>query len=449
MDMDDARLLPRAFDPRRPLRRAAVRRASGPPASTAGRSARRARRSRENVTLLPHRRGGPGGGLPALPALPAGNLARPRRLARHLQHRLPRARPDRGRRAGRGGRRGPGRPAGRRRAAAAAAVPPAPRRLADRRGPDPAGAAGQAADPRDPAADGRGGAGVGLRQRAPLQRDVPAAVRPPAGALRRIRDADEARQPARCRCVCPTARPTTGTRSWRSWRRAPSPASRWSADDIYARTIAIGDDHGVISVAPADRDRISVTVRFPDMAALPAIIARVRRVFDLAADPDAIGAHLSLDPALAPLVAARPGLRVPGAWDGFELAVRAILGQQITVPAATNCRQAGAAHGEPLAAAMNDAERPDPCVSRPRGLPAPILRLSACRRAGRGADVAGRGGGRRSGDLQPGREPGGGDRGAAGAAGHRRMDGAIHRHARAARARRLPRRRHRPDARDG
>jgi AraC family transcriptional regulator of adaptative response / DNA-3-methyladenine glycosylase II len=49
----------------------------------------------------------------------------------------------------------------------------------------------------------------------------------------------------------------------------------------------------------------------------------------------AIGAHLSRDAALAPYVAARPGLRVPGAWDGFELAVRAILGQQITVGAAT------------------------------------------------------------------------------------------------------------------
>ena len=70
-------------------------------------------------------------------------------------------------------------------------------------------------------------------------------------------------------------------------------------------------------------------------SALPSIIARVRRVFDLAADPDQIGAHLSQDPSLAPLVAARPGLRVPGAWDGFELAMRAICGQQITVPAAT------------------------------------------------------------------------------------------------------------------
>ena len=105
-------------------------------------------------------------------------------------------------------------------------------------------------------------------------------------------------------------------------------------DGVYARTIAIGAGRGMISVRPAGDDKLSVTVRFPDLTALPSIIARVRRVFDLAADPVTIGAHLSQDPALAPLVATRPGLRVPGAWDGFELAVRAVLGQQITVPAA-------------------------------------------------------------------------------------------------------------------
>ena len=102
----------------------------------------------------------------------------------------------------------------------------------------------------------------------------------------------------------------------------------------YARTIAIGEERGVLVVEPAERNCLRATVRVPDLKILPPIIARVRRVFDLAADPLAIGAHLSQDPVLAPLVAARPGLRVPGAWDGFELAVRAILGQQITVPAA-------------------------------------------------------------------------------------------------------------------
>jgi AraC family transcriptional regulator of adaptative response / DNA-3-methyladenine glycosylase II len=82
---------------------------------------------------------------------------------------------------------------------------------------------------------------------------------------------------------------------------------------------------------------------------LPVIIARIRALFDLAADPQAIGADLSRDPALAPLVAARPGLRVPGAWDGLELAVRALLGQQITVRAATALAgKLVAAHGEPL-----------------------------------------------------------------------------------------------------
>jgi AraC family transcriptional regulator of adaptative response / DNA-3-methyladenine glycosylase II len=80
-------------------------------------------------------------------------------------------------------------------------------------------------------------------------------------------------------------------------------------------------------------------------------------VFDLAADPDTIGAHLSLDPVLAPLVAARPGLRVPGAWDGFELAVRAIFGQQITVPAATKLLgKLVQAHGVPLPATAKEAE---------------------------------------------------------------------------------------------
>jgi AraC family transcriptional regulator of adaptative response / DNA-3-methyladenine glycosylase II len=91
-------------------------------------------------------------------------------------------------------------------------------------------------------------------------------------------------------------------------------------------------------------------IRFPKLSALPGIIARLRRVFDLAADPLPISAHLAKDPVLAPLVAARPGLRVPGAWDGFELAIRAVLGQQLSVTAAV--RLAGrlvATYGEPLA----------------------------------------------------------------------------------------------------
>ncbi len=123
------------------------------------------------------------------------------------------------------------------------------------------------------------------------------------------------------------------------------------SNNRYARTIAINGKHGVLTVEPAEKNCLRATIRIADLRSLPAIIARVRRVFDLGADPVAIGAHLSQDSVLAPHVAARPGLRVPGAWDGFELAVRAILGQQITVHAAT--RLAGnlvAAYGEKLRA---------------------------------------------------------------------------------------------------
>jgi AraC family transcriptional regulator of adaptative response / DNA-3-methyladenine glycosylase II len=123
-------------------------------------------------------------------------------------------------------------------------------------------------------------------------------------------------------------------------------------DRRYARTIEIDGAQGSIAVEAGAGAWLTATIRCPQVKALPVIIARIRRVFDLAADPVAIGQHLSEDPALARLVAARPGLRVPGAWDGFELAVRAVLGQQITVVAAS--KLAGKlvqAHGTPLPSA--------------------------------------------------------------------------------------------------
>jgi len=77
---------------------------------------------------------------------------------------------------------------------------------------------------------------------------------------------------------------------------------------------------------------------------LPLLLARVRNLFDLQARPDIVNAQLSKDRLLTKMVKANPGLRVPGAFDGFELAVRAILGQQVTVKAATtlSCRFAEA-----------------------------------------------------------------------------------------------------------
>jgi AraC family transcriptional regulator, regulatory protein of adaptative response / DNA-3-methyladenine glycosylase II len=103
----------------------------------------------------------------------------------------------------------------------------------------------------------------------------------------------------------------------------------------YLRTVEVDGATGSIEVIHLpDRQSLGVSIRFPDVRLLPAIVARVRRLFDLGADIETIDDHLSDDPVLAPLVARRPGLRAPGGWDGFEIAVRAVLGQQISVAAA-------------------------------------------------------------------------------------------------------------------
>ncbi len=104
----------------------------------------------------------------------------------------------------------------------------------------------------------------------------------------------------------------------------------------YRRTIAIDGSTGTLEVShAATRPAIDLEVRFPDSRPLLMIVERVRRMFDLGADPAVIAEHLGNDPLLGPVMKRHPGLRVPGAWDGFELSVRAILGQQVSVAAAT------------------------------------------------------------------------------------------------------------------
>jgi AraC family transcriptional regulator, regulatory protein of adaptative response / DNA-3-methyladenine glycosylase II len=92
----------------------------------------------------------------------------------------------------------------------------------------------------------------------------------------------------------------------------------------------VGDQ--IIEVRPADQ-HLELEVPYIKGGVRP-IVERVRRVFDLGADPLAIADRLGRDQILAPLLRARPGLRVPGCWDPFEIAVRAILGQQVSVAAA-------------------------------------------------------------------------------------------------------------------
>lgn len=107
-------------------------------------------------------------------------------------------------------------------------------------------------------------------------------------------------------------------------------------DDEYARTVRLGGLTGWLRVRHAPSRR-ALVVELPHALtpALPALLGRLRHLFDLTARPDVIAAHLSRDTQLARPLAANPGLRVPGAFDAFEIALRAILGQQITVKAAT------------------------------------------------------------------------------------------------------------------
>ncbi|HEY2759975.1 MAG TPA: AlkA N-terminal domain-containing protein [Pirellulales bacterium] len=121
--------------------------------------------------------------------------------------------------------------------------------------------------------------------------------------------------------------------------------------ESYSRVIEFDGVAGSVHVSHApDQSSLQITARLPRLDFLPAIIARLRRQFDLGAEPMAIAAALRSDPTLMPLVMARPGLRVPGAWDGFEIAVRAVLGQQITVRAATKLAgRVAAALGTPIA----------------------------------------------------------------------------------------------------
>jgi AraC family transcriptional regulator of adaptative response / DNA-3-methyladenine glycosylase II len=174
----------------------------------------------------------------------------------------------------------------------------------------------------------------------------------PPGALRRTTVADVSSGPKGEVTILLGYRPPYDWNAMTSFLKARAiPGVEVVSSDRYARTIEIDGAHGLVAVEPAPGNALRVAIQFSRLSALPTIVARVRRVFDLAADPHAICAQLARDPVLAPLVAARPGLRVPGAWDGFELAVRAVLGQQITVAAAVGLAgKLVTRHGLPLAA---------------------------------------------------------------------------------------------------
>ncbi|HEX7777094.1 MAG TPA: AlkA N-terminal domain-containing protein, partial [Parvibaculum sp.] len=104
----------------------------------------------------------------------------------------------------------------------------------------------------------------------------------------------------------------------------------------YRRTFRLGDATGIIDAKPSAKpNALDVSIRSEGQAPIRQVAARMRRIFDLDADPAAIAAALSGDPVIGPRLKRVKGLRVPGAFDGFELAIRAILGQQVSVKGAT------------------------------------------------------------------------------------------------------------------
>ncbi len=113
------------------------------------------------------------------------------------------------------------------------------------------------------------------------------------------------------------------------------PGVEFVTPEEYRRTIAIDGRAGMIAIRPAAKNYLELQIRYPDPAPLFRIVERVRAIFDAGADPSEISKNFRRDSRLSPLVRAWPGLRVPGCWDGFEMTVRAILGQQVSVKGAS------------------------------------------------------------------------------------------------------------------
>ncbi|MEO8482752.1 MAG: AlkA N-terminal domain-containing protein [Acidobacteriota bacterium] len=137
-------------------------------------------------------------------------------------------------------------------------------------------------------------------------------------------------------------------------------------DDSYSRTVQLGSAKGWITVTQVCTTHV-LMIEFTHSLTpvLPALLGRVRALFDLNARPGPIAKHLRKDVRLAAAVKANPGLRVAGAFTGFELGVRAIVGQQVTVKAATTmaCRFV-AAFGEPMATPFPELNRLAPTPAR-------------------------------------------------------------------------------------
>jgi AraC family transcriptional regulator of adaptative response / DNA-3-methyladenine glycosylase II len=105
--------------------------------------------------------------------------------------------------------------------------------------------------------------------------------------------------------------------------------------NAYRRTVTVDGDPGVLEITHGGGDHLVLRAHLPHVGGLIHVVQGARRIFALDRDPSSADAHLAADPLLATLVAAGPGLRVPGTWDPYETGVRAIVGQQVSVAGAS------------------------------------------------------------------------------------------------------------------
>jgi AraC family transcriptional regulator of adaptative response / DNA-3-methyladenine glycosylase II len=145
--------------------------------------------------------------------------------------------------------------------------------------------------------------------------------------------------------------------------------------DTFTRVIRAPGGSARVTVSVAD-GAVTCRVALTDQRDVVTVVSRVRRLLDLDSDPSAVDAHLGTDPGLGVLVAKRPGLRSPGAVDGFEMAVRAVVGQQISVTGArTLLGRIAAEHGQPTHAGFTLFPSADEFAAiDPQSLPMPRSR---------------------------------------------------------------------------
>jgi AraC family transcriptional regulator of adaptative response / DNA-3-methyladenine glycosylase II len=172
---------------------------------------------------------------------------------------------------------------------------------------------------------------------------------------------------------------------------------------VYHRALRLAHGTGAVSLTPG-AGHVSCTLRLEDLRDLGSAVQRCRRLLDLDADPEAIDAALAADPALAPMVTATPGRRLPGAVDGAEMAVRAVVGQQVSVAAArTVLARLADVHGTALTTPDGEVRRAFPTAAAlaaadPSTLPMPAARQRALRGLCTAIDAG-------EVDLEPGADP--------------------------------------------